>query len=304
MSIILGAGLSGLIAATQFPNATVFEANGPEHLSHKAVLRFRTDALSRLTGIPFRKVTVRKSIWHEGAHVQPNIHLANIYSKKTNGAYLDRSIWNLDPVERYIAPEDLQLQMAEMIGNRIEWNHRVDSFLMKTFSRPIISTLPMPILMGIMEQPHAVNFHHQQILVDRYRVHDADVFQTIYYPASNFGAYRASITGNLLIVERTGKLVDDDLGDILESFGLWHHDVELIDESHAQRFGKIQPIDDAWRRNTIFSLTTEAGIYSLGRFAVWRNILLDDVVSDAAVIKRLMSAGKYGASLYHNNQKG
>ena len=98
-AIILGAGLSGLIAATQFPNATVFEANGPEHLSHKAVLRFRSDSLSRLTGIPFRKVTVRKSIWHEGKHVAPNIQLANLYSFKTNGGYLDRSIWKLDPVE-------------------------------------------------------------------------------------------------------------------------------------------------------------------------------------------------------------
>lgn len=302
-AIILGAGLSGLIAATQFPTATVFEANGPEHLSHRAVLRFRSDVLSRLTGIPFRKVTVRKSLWHEGAHVLPNLQLANMYSYKTNGGYLDRSIWNIEPVERYIAPEDLQQQMADMIGNRIKWKRTVDADLIKEMPRPIISTLPMPVLLDLLGLPRGRDFAHQGIVVDRYRVHKADVFQTVYYPDPNFGVYRASITGNLLIIERTGKMGNDSLSDVLESFGLYHHDVELIDESHAQRFGKIRPIDDEWRRNTIFTLTHEHGIYSLGRFAVWRNVLLDDVANDAAVVKRLIAGGQYSAALYHH-QKG
>lgn len=305
-AIILGAGLSGLIAATQFPNATVFEANGPEYLSHRAVLRFRSDSLSRLTGIPFRKVTVRKSIWFEGAHVSPNIQLANLYSYKTNGGYLDRSIWNVDPVERYIAPEDLQLQMAEMIGDRIKWKRPVTPDLLRDMPRPVISTLPMPILLDMLDLKAAARgetFHHQGIVVDRYRIKNADVFQTIYFPDPEWSTYRASITGNLLIVERDGRMASDGLDMILDAFGIDDADVELIDESHAQRFGKIRPIDDGVRRKTIFNLTTDHGIYSLGRFAVWRNVLLDDVVADAAVIKRLIAGGSYSAALYHH-QKG
>lgn len=309
-AIILGAGLSGLIAATQFPNATVFEANGPEHLSHKAVLRFRSDSLSRLTGIPFRKVTVRKSIWFGGAHVAPNIQLANMYSSKTNGAFLDRSIWNLDPVERYIAPEDLQQQMAEMIGNRIKWKRPVDAKLLREMPRPIISTLPMPVTMDLIDaggsdtllclQPQ---FHYAGIVVDRYRVKNADVYQTVYFPSHDMVTYRASITGDLLIIERNGDITGNEFLRVLDAFGLGNMDVEQIDANHAQRFGKIRPIEDGWRRNAIFTLTHEHGIYSLGRFAVWRNVLLDDVVSDAAVVKRLIAGGNYSASLYHH-QKG
>lgn len=302
-AIILGAGLSGLIAATQFPNATVFEANGPEHLSHKAVLRFRSDSLSRLTGIPFRKVTVRKSIWHRGQHVLPNIQLANMYSLKTNGGILDRSIWNLDPVERYIAPEDLQQQMADMIGNRIKWKRPVDRALLREMPRPVISTLPMPVMLDTLDLAYNQDFAHQGIVVDRYRVKSADVFQTIYFTEPDFPVYRASITGNLLIVERRGEMDTLKFLYMLEAFGLGNMDVELIDASHAQRFGKIRPVDDEWRRNAIFTLTHEHGIYSLGRFAVWRNVLLDDVVADAAVVKRLIAGGKYSASLYHH-QKG
>lgn len=303
-AVILGAGLSGLIAATQFPNATVFEANGPEQLSHKAVLRFRSDVLSRLTGIPFRKVTVRKSIWYDGKHVTPNIKLANMYSYKTNGGYLDRSIWNIEPVERYIAPEDLQQQMADMIGNRIKWKRPVSADLLREMPRPVISTLPMPVLLDLLGLPRGREFAHQGIEVDRYRVKNADVFQTIYFPGSGTSVYRASITGDLLIVERNGQQSQLEFLEMLSAFGIaGNMDLEVIDQGHAQRFGKIRPIDDEWRRETIFTLTHEHGIYSLGRFAVWRNVLLDDVVSDAAVVKRLIAGGKYSASLYHH-QKG
>lgn len=308
-AIILGAGLSGLIAATQFPNAQVFEANGPEQLSHKAVLRFRSEAVSRLTGIPFRKVTVRKSIWHKGEHVPPSMRLANMYSRKTNGGLHDRSIWNLEPVERYIAPENLQQQMADMIGNRINWWTKIDgSDLQRWRHDPVISTVPMPVMLDLLDGAGGIarsgpGFGFASIVVDRYRVHDADVFQTVYFPGEDTSVYRASITGDLLIIERKGDMTFTDFSEVLDAFGLDDCHVQLIDENHAQRFGKISPIDDKWRRDAIYNLTQEYGIYSLGRFAVWKNILLDDVVHDAAVVKKLITAGRYGASLYHH-QKG
>jgi len=304
-ALILGAGLSGLIAATQFPNATVYEANGAEHLSHRAVLRFRSDSLSRLTGIPFRRVTVRKSIWHGRQHVAPSIRLSNLYSLKTNGALLDRSIWHLDPVERFIAPEDLQLQMADLIGPRIHWHRAATHEDVLLAKRPIISTLPMPVLLDMMaceEMARSETFANQSITVDRFRIPGADVFQTIYFPGDDTSVYRASITGDLLIIESVDGIAHN-LGHTLDAFGLTVPDVRLIDKKHVQRFGKIRPIDDDTRRQTIFNLSQRFGIYSLGRFAVWRNILLDDVVSDAAVVKRLISAGQYGAALHHS-QKG
>lgn len=300
MTVILGAGLSGLIGATQFPKATVLEANSAESLSHKAVLRFRSDSLSRLTGIPFQPVTVHKSIWFDDQHQRPSIQAANLYSMKTNGKYLDRSIWNLDPVERFIAPESLQEEMIAQIGNRIKWNHRVTSDELTQLPRPVISTLPMPTLLKILgiEGVDDSRFMHKSIVVDRYRVHGADVFQTIYYPDPRFSTYRVSITGNLMIRERTGIVNDYELRDICESFGLNSNDLELIDESHEQRFGKIAPIDARTRKQIIFELTQRYGIYSMGRFATWRNILLDDTIKDGAIIKRLITHGVYSAAIH------
>ncbi len=302
--MILGAGLSGLIAATQIPSAYVIEANGPDAISHRAVLRFRSDVLSRMTGIPFDKVTVRKSIYSNGSHCRPSINLANQYSRKTNGSYLDRSIWNVDPVERWIAPEDLQQQMVRMIGDRIEWNRKLDAAAMGSISVPAISTLPMHVLMGMLGQaiPEDIVFQHASIVVDRYRVKGANVYQTIYFPSPDDSVYRASITGNLLIVERSNTLPWDDLAMVCDAFGIQLSDLEVIDQSHQQRYGKITPINDMWRRQAIYDLTNKFQIYSLGRFAIWKNVLLDDVASDVAVIKRLIQQGPYATSLHHSSR--
>jgi len=310
MTSIIGAGLSGLIAATQFPQALVFEANGPEAVSHRAVLRFRSDKLSRLIGIPFRKVMVRKSIYSAGRHAAPSIDLANLYSRKTNGGYLDRSIWNLEAVERYIAPEDVQQQLAELVGNRIHWNHPINP--QELGEEPLISTMPMPVLLkmlrakdGLPQQLEDDMFRFASIKVDRFRIDGADVYQTIYYPDHDTSIYRASMTGSLLIVERMQGWAEpprevDNLDMIMRSFGLLDSDIKSIELGHAQRFGKITPIDDVLRRQFIYESTVRHHVYALGRFATWRNILLDDVVDDVAIIKRLISQGHYSATLQHH----
>lgn len=311
MTAIIGAGLSGLIAATQFPQARVFEANGPESIAHRAVLRFRSDKLSRMIGIPFRQVTVHKSIYSAGGHTSPTIELANLYSRKTNGGYLDRSIWNVEPVERFIAPENLQQQLAEMTGTRIEWNAPIS--IDEIGAEPLISTIPMPALMKMLGMDPAPEdklsqFSFASITVDRFRVSSADVYQTIYYPDHSTSVYRASLTGSLLIIERmqnwllrdeTEGYQQDNFKMVLRSFGLLDEAISLIEMNHQQRFGKIAPIDDGYRRQCIYMASIRHKVYSLGRFATWRNILLDDVIDDIAIIKRLITQGHYGSTLQH-----
>lgn len=309
MTAIIGAGLSGLIAAIQFPQSQVFEANGPDSVQHRAVLRFRTDKLSRLTGIPFRRVTVRKSIVSAGKHCLPTIDLANNYSRKTNGGYLDRSIWNIDPVERFIAPEDIQPQMAELVGNRIVWNQPLFVEEIAANDQPLISTMPMVILgkmLGDDYNPPEIKFESAPIRVNRYRIAGANVYQTIYFPDADTAIYRASMTGSMLIVESMfggnaddGFVASDGWDRVCSAFGIRPSDLESIEGVHHQRFGKISPIDESFRRSFIYNATVRHHIYSLGRFATWRNILLDDVVDDAAIIKRLIHEGHYGSTLQH-----
>ena len=291
--MIIGAGFTGLIAAYVFPQDAIREAApGPAQM-HQALLRFRSDEISKLTGIPFKQVTVRKGIWLAGKFVQPSIGVANMYSQKCLGRVLgDRSIWNLETVQRFIAPPTFYAQLIDTVGHRIDWNTRVDFNVAKTCGRPFINTSPLPLVLtslGIMTPD--VMFEREPISVVKFTVSRCEAYQTVYFPSMLHSMYRASITGNTLICEFADKPEGDWEADLLNAFQL-HGDLEQ-QEMTKQPFGKIAPIDNAIRKRMIHKLSAEHNIYSLGRFAVWRNILLDDMLQDATIVKRLLHANEY-----------
>lgn len=310
-SAIIGAGLAGLIAAHAFPGAKVLEANPPGDGAHKAVLRFRTDKVARLTGLDFRAVTVRKGIWFRGDYVRPNIAHANHYERKVLGPAAplkgDRSIWNLEAAARFVAPEDFHAQLLGQVRDRVHYNTAYDFEGRDPTQAPIINTAPLPVVMrsvnpdSAAEQLRALVFRRAAIRVRRFMLAAADLFQTAYFPDPDLAVYRASITGNMLIVELTEEAPPGDPADaasleaVARAFGLGG-ELALTAELPAttQRYGKIAPMPESTRKQLLFDLTHNYGIYSLGRFATWRNILLDDVVDDIAVIKRLLrSASAY-----------
>lgn len=293
MTTIVGAGLAGLLASNAFPMADILEQSEEPAASHRALLRFRSDAVSRLTGIPFRPVRVRKGIWFEHGFVEPTIQTANLYCRKVLGDEIDgeRSIWSVEECTRYIAPESFYDQLIAKAEKRIQWGTAVD---FRHHGGEIINTAPLsaPLSQLGLEHPELVR---APIIVRRYRLPVRNVFQTIYYPTSHHGMYRASITNDLLICEFSRYDIEDHRwkSALERSFAIdfdWAHEIDCVN----QKYGKIAPLqNDEWRRATLARLTMYNQIYSLGRFATWRNILLDDVVKDIDVIKRLMTASQY-----------
>lgn len=284
---IIGAGLAGLIAAHAWPTARVLEASAQPRAGHRALLRFRSEAVGQLTGIEFRRVRVRKGLWANGAFRDPAIRWANAYSQKVLGALVgERSIWSLDPVDRFIAPDDFYERLIESVGARVSWGTSASFAQAGT----VVSTAPLPLVLKELALDASAKFRRAPIHVTRWRVPGSDVFQTVYFPERDLNVYRASITGDTLIAESMSALDGADEEEIECAFGIELDCCERL-ESVEQKFGKIAPIDDAVRKQLLFRLTHEHGIYSLGRFATWRNILLDDVVDDITHIKKLMRSG-------------
>lgn len=310
--IIVGAGLSGLIAGCIFKDAKIVEEREEPSEGHRALLRFRSDVVSQITGVPFRKVTVRKGLWSEGAFRGADIRLANLYSIKTLGILAPRSIWSLEAVERFIAPNDFYDQLLEIVGR-----HRIIFDEPFYFSQhkgdvPVISTAPMfvPAEALLKEYRDRVDFRYKEIHVLRGKVKDCDVHQTVYYPSPDHPLYRASITGDDLIMEfNAAPTMRAPMAfaweEFLSSFGLEWEQITLEEKAQetTQRFGKIAEIDDDVRRIIINKLSSLHNIFSLGRFATWRNILLDDVVNDCHVIQRLIKAGEYEQTLIQSLTK-
>jgi branched-subunit amino acid ABC-type transport system permease component len=113
-----------------------------------------------------------------------------------------------------------------------------------------------------------------------------------------------AISGTLaLLVERFvfRRIYERELTfSMITSFGILigHAPIKAIDITHKQSYGKIAPIDEQFRRFVVEHLSQKHSIYSLGRFATWRNILLDDVLKDLQVIKKLMNADLYSRKIH------
>jgi hypothetical protein len=288
--IILGAGLNGCIAAMRFPEARILEYL-PTPTVHKAVLRFRSDAVSDLTGIPFKKVSVQKAIVVGNDYVQPSIKLSNLYSRKVSGKATARSIDNLEPTERWIAPDDFHAQMLTNLRHRITVG---SDYIPNKLDEPIISTIPLPIMcnkLGI-DSPLAQAESAKPIYIRTIEFQSADVYQTIYYPDHAIGIYRASMTGSMLIIESIAQITSRDCMKVIEHFGLSGM-IHTFGEETIQKFGKFIPLEGIKRKKLMLSLTRDHGIYSLGRHATWRKLLLDDSIKDMDVIERLIAVDEY-----------
>lgn len=296
---IFGAGMAGLIAGNMLRrfDPVIYEYQSELPNNHAALLRFRTDSASKVTNLPFKKVNVQKAIRYGDSNTyEPNLFFSNMYSQKVSGKVMGRSIKNLDPVERYIAPPDYISQMAKSCTIKYNSPLTLDFLKQNSDKSPIISTIPMPSLMDMVGWKDKPEFEFLPIwsVVGTIKHPTTDVYQTIYFPGDE-RFYRASITGNQFICEYISE-PGASLNLEFEAASILHHafgiDCALFDGDltvKEQKFGKLMPVDEQARKEFILYMTDNYRVYSLGRFATWRQLLMDDVVEDVKVIEKLVS---------------
>lgn len=298
---IFGAGLAGLIAGCVFPKAKIYERNAVPFVSHQALLRFRTNKVSEITGIKFRKVTVLKSIWSEGKEVLPSPRIVALYSNKVSNKYENRSIMDISMETRYIAPDNFHHLLIDDMRDRITDNYTIDE---KDYERniiedndPIISTLPLTINAKMLGYDFQTSRNTNKIYVNKFEIRHCDMYCTVYYPDKDITVYRASITGNKLIIESTEKMLNNDLWLVKYSLGLTSTQLNQTLEDYVQPMGKLTKVNDDERRVMIYKMSHDYNVFSLGRFALHKNVLLDDVANDIFVIRSMINDDSYGISI-------
>lgn len=304
---IIGAGLAGLLAANMLRRhlVTVYEKQEALPNNHHAVLRFRDRGVSNQLHIPFREVNVFK-----GCDEPDPIRAAVQYSHKCTGRYEVRSLIDLAPATRYIAPPDLISRMAEGVDIR----YGSDGLKEMIMGDPhVISTVPMEVLMDelgyVGDRPAFVS---TEGLVVTATIADCDMFMTRYYADPNIPWYRASVTGNKLIIEfsirepqwRDDWLVEDQVKEIARmavegvayDFGFRQNKMFNIEAKRTRyaKIGRLSAQDRELAEAFMLWATTEHRVYSLGRFATWRSgLLLDDLVGDILKIERWMGQSQF-----------
>lgn len=290
--IIVGAGMAGLIAANYFRqmNPVVIDKQRKLPHNHAALLRFRTEDVGKSVGVPFRKVLVRKALVHGDKFVdKSNPYVCNQYSLKVTGKILGRSVWDLESSYRYIAPVDFIHRMSLFTQMNFDIDYEPTTGL-----EPVISTIPMPIMMEKIGWQTELKFEKRPIwsIVLDIITPEVDVYQTIYFSDPAVPYYRASLVGNRLIIEcisHPSSRSTEIISQVLDYFGITAYSYEDATVKE-QEYGKIVPIDNDERKEFIYTLTRDYNIYSLGRFATWRQILLDDLIGDLDVINSLMNS--------------
>jgi len=283
---IVGAGLAGMLAGNMLirRQPILFEQQSELPNNHSAVLRFRSSLVSEALGIPFKQVTMVKAT---APWLNP-IADTLAYSFKNTGTYRsDRSI-NAGSVtaQRYVAPPDLVQRMATPL--EIRHNHNY-SFISNNRC-PVISTIPMPALMDILEFPNKPKFIHQAGVNVHAKLQDCDAYVSLVVPDPEHPISRISITGDDVIVECYEEKWQHDASYIVrlaaEELGITpQHFTDAV--AHRQRYAKIAPIDDRLRHDFMYWATDKHNIFSLGRFATWRpSVLMDDLVQDVRKIGR------------------
>lgn len=300
---IFGAGLSGLIAGIANPKAQIFERNKFGGVQgHQALLRFRDMSVSDMTGIKFKKVKVIKSIWYDGQERQPSPRLVAMYSHKNTGCYENRSIMDIKTVDRYIAPDNFHELLVKECEDRIIYEYLIDESDFANDERhnhrrcDIISTLPISINAKMLGYEFNTERNKSRIFVTRIEIEDCDMYTTVYYPDPMTPVYRASVTGKTLIIEAKSIILDDDIATVIDSMGLSNARYKIVLDNHVQPMGKLSEVNDSERRMMIYKMSHDHGVFSLGRFALHKNILLDDVSKDIRVIKAMMKDDSYGVS--------
>ena len=70
----------------------------------------------------------------------------------------------------------------------------------------------------------------------------------------------------------------------------------------TQKYGKIMDIDEDVRQSIIYNLTQKHNIYSIGKFACWRNhTVLTDVIKDIYKVNKWIEQSKN--MTYYNMKK-
>lgn len=315
---IIGAGMSGMLAGQFFRhlNPTILEKQETLPNNHTALLRFRSDVVSQLTGIPFKKVNVNKMINYKEDHFNNgDIFLNNLYSQKVTGSIRGRSLMNLKPGDRFIAPGDFIQQLSYGLNIEFDRDARMDITKQITnSSEPMISTMPVYILADMLDYKLGTELKSMPIWTMTFDITDidCDVYQTVYYPNPKIPLYRLSITGNkviaefcrdplkekkwdnrLMTVDNILHFLEIDFG-IEDLFGKPTLSVDLdLFKFSRQHYGKLVSCSGNQVREFMGHATHEYNIYSLGRWGTHRQLLMDDVVDDLKIIGNMIRSNKY-----------
>lgn len=317
---IIGLGMASLLAKCYFKDAELIvreselEAFDPNK-HHTAVLRFKSDLVSKISGIEMPHVIVRKEVVNAyNNKMDLSIAAINAYSLKVNECLVERSITDADKiVSRYVPRDNFISQLWDNIDKEdiVTVNDTFDLNTLCEKDEAIISTIPLWKWYKELRND-GLDYNIKPIRVVVYKIPNCNLHQTIYFPFHN-GVYRVTIEYDRMIIEAVNELNGDInsisflnepdrfLFEVCKAFGIFNWSNFKLISDHVYHLGKMNTfnIDNNRRKALILDLTLKKNIYSLGRYATMRNIGMDSIAEDILKIDKLIKIDNYSSRMYN-----
>jgi len=295
---IVGAGMSGLIAA-EVLSANGFEYSISERRKISDILTepenvyyYHSDNISKIIPVPLKKVEVKKYFYDWGelkfiSNINPSILFE--YTSSDHGLMTNSSIQKCGSSEvGYVEKYDLNLHhiLLERHQHKINFGDQIDSDIFKKNENIIINTAPLYILDELIKNKD-LEFKDMidTVYVCEVQGLSLDNIIVIY---SNNGFKRLVATGNKIIIENP---FHNDIKMVISNLFGSHIQFDVKNESIIR---KIDRIDEVRRKNVLFQLTKDYGIYNLGRYATWSYKRVDHIVEDAFDVVNMIRFSQQG----------
>ena len=220
-------------------------------------------------------------------------------------------------VDRWIyRANNLHKELGNRLVEKTHYKRKYKDYipLESSFSKAVISTLPMPTLMALLNYPTGVEFESLEGMTVTFKLPNFWAFGSIYLPNRSTPFSRIGLQGDKVILEAYNNHQIDSAGIDTE---WWESDADtisaaalsclfevlpnsvaraLLDDGARDNYvinhiphAKILPINERERQRFIMWATDNHGIYSMGRLATWRpGLLLTDLVRDFRVVWNMM----------------
>lgn len=319
--VIIGSGVAAVVATRIGASLPIvaYSAAPPSSAidNHHAVLRLKDSSSATVLGCRAVRVMAHRMALHCGKLIEhSDVGANNEYSIKVYGELRDCSILHLGRVERYLisppaVPSGVCKFKQRLVGlsladRTLTFEDTDTREVSSVRYRWCISTIPMPVMARLAGVPCSASFICLPIGVRRYTLHTrSSICQTLYVPSRDYQTYRITIHNQEVMVEHVisgHPYQESEVEDLIGWLGVGIKDLELV-SSHIQEFGKIIPIEEMVRKRIMYQLTSKANVVSLGRYATWKSLRVEDVVEDAVKAFNLVAVRDEHEAMYCVNRE-
>ena len=309
--VILGGGISGYMMArrlsTQQPELTIAMIDKgmdntihPFHL-HKLILE-----IPELAKI--KPHLLHTNIWDgEGLKKEPTLLDINQYSWKIFGTLQILNIAQQGTLMIYpVTKEELKnafvssfvlfkcsAEKIDLIQKRIICNGYAIGY------NNIVSTIPLPVLLKMMEVEVKFEFKNYPFYSTQYNNVAENLYQMIYNISDKCNITRTTLLGDVLYVEsKTENYTEED-----KNFLTKLYNITSFEKMSIVSPGRIKPLPSRDRKPLLHWLTEKNDIMVLGRYGAWTFKVANDVWEDTKFISDIIYAKQQACNFINGGRK-